>query len=206
VIILFWACVLAGIYQHSASKSKDGKLLGEDKPILKPFLGFTEAGIVIGSVVVLFLLFVIVQFQYFFGGEVNIGVEGYSYSRYARSGFYELIAVSFASLLMIISFHTITIREKKVQRQAYSGLSIAIVSLVVIILISAYMRLSLAISWHGYSRLRLYPRVFLVWVGILFVAIILRNSSKRYFTWRITGFLRFAATLGLMNVDASIVT
>ena len=77
-IILFWACVLTGIYLHSASKSKDEKLIGEDKPVIKPFLGFTEAAIVIGSVVVLFLLFVIVQFRYFFGGEVNIGVEGYT--------------------------------------------------------------------------------------------------------------------------------
>ena len=208
-IILFWACVLTGIYLHSASKSKDEKLVGEDKPVIKPFLGFTEAAIVIGSVVVLFLLFVIVQFRYFFGGEVNIGVEGYTYSQYARSGFNELITVAFASLLMILGLSTVTLRENNRQKRAFSGLCIAIVSLVIIILVSAYMRLSLAISWHGFSRLRLYPRVFLVWVGILFVAVIVLEiiRRERYFALAVLlASFGFAATLSLVNVDASIVT
>jgi hypothetical protein len=209
MIILFWVCVLAGVYLHAASKSKDEKLVGEDKPVMKPFLGFTEAAIVIGSVVVLFLLFVIVQFQYFFGGEGNIGVEGYTYSQYARSGFNELIIVAFASLLLILGLSTVTLRENKLQKRAYSGLSIAIVSLVIVILVSAYMRLSLAINWHGYSRLRLYPRVFLVWVGILFVAVIVLEifHRERYFALAaLLASFGFAATLGLMNVDASIVS
>ena len=82
-------------------------------------------------------------------------------------------------------------------------------SLVIIILISAYMRLSLAISWHGFSRLRLYPRVFLVWVGILFVAVIVLEviHRERYFALAaLLASFGFAATLSLMNVDASIVT
>ena len=54
------------------------------------FLGFTEAAVVLGAVVVLFALFVVIQFQYFFGGQTNIGVQGYTYSEYARRGFGEL--------------------------------------------------------------------------------------------------------------------
>jgi hypothetical protein len=209
MIILFWACVLAGTYMYSASKSRDLKLIGEDRPVIKPFLGFIEAAIVIGSVVVLFLLFVIVQFRYFFGGEMNIGISGYTYSEYARSGFNELIMVAFASLLMILGLSTFTQRVDKLQRRIFSGLCIAIVSLVIIILISAYIRLSLAINWHGFSRLRLYPRVFLIWVGILFVAIIVLEfiHRQRYFTVAaLLASFGFAATLSLMNVDASIVT
>ena len=208
-IILFWACLLAGVFLHAAAKSKDGKLIGEDKPVVKPFLGFTEAAIVIGSVVLLFLLFVIVQFQYFFGGEGNIGIEGYTYSQYARSGFNELIAVAFASLLMILGLSTITQRENNRQKLAFSGFCIAIVSLVIIILVSAFMRLSLAINWHGYSRLRLYPRVFLIWVGILFVAVIILEVFRRERYFALAALLAsfgFAATLSMLNVDASIVT
>jgi hypothetical protein len=152
---------------------------------------------------------VIVQFQYFFGGKVNIGVSGYTYSEYARSGFNELIMVAFASLLMILGLSTVTQRVNNLQKRAFSGLCIAIVSLVVIILISAYLRLSMAINWHGFSRLRLYPRVFLIWVGILFVAIIALEifRRERYFTVAaLLASFGFAATLSLMNVDASIVT
>ncbi len=113
IIILLFAYVLAGIFLHAASKSQDEKLLGEDRPIVKPFLGFTECNIVLGSVIVLFLLFVIVQFRYFFGGDLNISFEGFTYSQYARKGFNELVAVAFFSLVMILGLSVITKRGLK---------------------------------------------------------------------------------------------
>ncbi len=207
-IILFWAYVLAGIYLHAAAQSQDEKLLGEDKPTIKPFLGFTETAIVLGSVIVLFLSFVIVQFQYFFGGRENIGIAGYTYSEYARSGFNELVAVAFFSLLLTLGLSTITKRENESQRRAYSGLSIAIVVLVMVILVSAYQRLNLAIDWHGFSRLRLYPRVFLIWVGILFVTVVVLEilRRERFIALAIVlASLGFALSLTLYNVDAAIV-
>ena len=121
-MILFWAYVLAGIYLHAATKSQDEKLLGEEKPIITPFIGFTETGIVLGSVTILFILFVIVQFQYFFGGNANIGVEGYTYSQYARRGFNELLMVAIFSLLMVLGLGTVTKRENALQRRGLFGI------------------------------------------------------------------------------------
>jgi len=207
IIILFFAYVLTGVFLHASLKSKDEQLSGEDKPISKRFLGFTEAAIVLGSVSILFLIFVIFQFRYFFGGEVNIGVEGYTYSEYARSGFSELITVAFFSLLMILGLGTITKRESDRQKRIYSGLSVGIVVLVIVILVSAYQRLMLAIDWHGFSRLRLYPRVFLIWVGILFVAVIVLEiiRHERYFAFAaLLASLGFAVSICVLNVDASI--
>ncbi len=183
-------------------------LLGEEKPVIKRFLGFTEAAIVLGSVVVLFLLFVIVQFRYFFGGEVNIGVEGYTYSQYARSGFSELISVSFFSLVMVLGLSTITRRENNRQAKLYSGFSIALLALVIVILVSAYQRLSLAIDWHGFSRLRLYPHVFLIWVGLLFVTVIVLEiiRRERFFAFAaLIACVGFATSLGVLNINATIV-
>lgn len=208
IIILFWAYVLMGVFLHAAQRSGDRKLIGEDKPVIKRFLGFTETSIVLGSVSILFLLFVIVQFRYFFGGEVNIGVEGYTRSEYARSGFSELIAVAFCSLLMILGLGTITRRESDQQKRIFSGLSVGIVALVIVILVSAYQRLNLAIDWHGFSRLRLYPRIFLVWIGILFVAVTVLEiiRRERYFALAmLLASLGFGVTISLVNVDASIV-
>jgi hypothetical protein len=207
IIILFWAYVLTGVFLHAALKSTDEKLVGEDKPIIKHFLGFTEAAIVLGSVSLLFLIFVIIQFRYFFGGEVNIGVEGFTYSEYARSGFSELISVAFFSLLMILGLGTITGRESDRQKRIYSGLSVGIAGLVIVILVSAYQRLMLAIDWHGFSRLRLYPRVFLIWVGILFVAVIVLEiiHRERFFAFAmLLAAFGFAVSLSVINVDASI--
>ena len=208
LIILLYAYLLAGIFLHAASQSTDDKLIGEDGTFVKQILGFTEASIVLGSVLLLFLLFVILQFKYFFGGQSNIGITGYTYSEYARRGFSELVMVAFFSLILIIGLGTIAKRENETQRKAFSWLSVAIVLQVLVILTSAYQRLSLAIDWHGFSRLRLYPRVFLVWIGILFIAIVLLEifRQERFFAFAfVLASLGFAVSLTLVNVDSAIV-
>jgi len=205
---LFYAYILSGSLLHAALKSKDENLVGENKPAIKPFLGFTESTAILVSVSILFLAFVIVQFQYFFGGETNIGVEGFTYSQYARRGFNELVTVAFFSLVLILGLSTITRRETEVQRKIYSWLSVVLAGLVLIILISAYQRISLAIGWHGFSRLRLYPRIFLIWLGLLLVTVVVLEivQRERYFAFAaVLASLGFAVSLILFNVDAAII-
>lgn len=208
VLILICAYVISGHLLHAASRSNDAELIGEDHPFIKPFLGFTESAVVLGSVSLLFFVFVVIQFQYFFGGETNIGVAGYTYSQYARRGFNELVIVAFFSLVMILGLSTVTRREHEVQKKIYSGLSVSVVTLVMVILVSAYQRISLAIDWHGFSRLRLYPRVFLVWLGVLLLVVVILEilRQERYFAFAaVLASLGFAMSLTLLNVDASIV-
>ena len=207
-MILVCAYLLVGIFLQAASQSKDGNLAGEGGISIKQILGFTEASIVLGSVAFLFLIFVIIQFQYFFGGQSNIGIAGYTYSQYARRGFSELVTVAFFSLLLIMGLATITKREKELEQKIYSWLSVAIVLQVLVILTSAYQRLTLAIDWHGFSRIRLYPQVFLIWVGILFVVIVFLEifHQEKYFAFAfVLASLGFAISLTLVNVDSAIV-
>ncbi len=205
-LIFLCAYLLGGLFLHAAIKSQDEKLAHEG---VNPFLGFTESSVVMGSVAMLFLTFVFIQFQYFFGGQANIGVTGgYTYSQYARSGFNELVSVAFFSLLLIMGLSVVTKRENELQRRIYSWLSVAIVLEVLVILTSAYQRLTLAIDWHGFSRLRLYPSVFLIWVGIVFVAIVFLEIFRweKYFAFTfVLASLGFAVTLTLVNVDAAII-
>ena len=107
VYILILAYALAGTFLHASQKSDETI---EEKTRVSPFLGFTESTIVLGSVVLLFVAFVIVQFQYFFGGHANISLEGYTFSEYARKGFGELVAVAFFSLLLLLGLSAITRR------------------------------------------------------------------------------------------------
>lgn len=208
-IILVCAYLVAGVFLHTLAQGRDEKLLSEGKPRRRQFLGFTESAIVLGSVAALFLAFVVIQFQYFFGGQTNIGVEGFTYSEYARRGFNELITVAFFNLVMILGLGTFTRRETETQRRAYSVLSVLIVAEVLVILVSAYQRLMLAIDWHGFSRLRLYPSVALIWIGILLavVAVLELLRRERHFALAfVLASFGFAATMTLVNVDASIVT
>lgn len=208
VYILVIGYALAGIVLHAASASKDEKLAGEDKPIIPPFLGFIESGIVLGSVIVLFALFVVIQFQYFFGGTANITFEGYSYAEYARRGFGELVTVAFFALLMLLTLSAVTKRETETQRKIFSGLGVALVALLLVMLVSAYQRLVLYEEAYGFTRLRTYTHVFLVWIGLLLVAAIvleiLRRERMFAFAMLIASF-GFAASLPILNVDAFIV-
>jgi hypothetical protein len=205
VYILVFAYALAGTFLHAAQKS-DEKV--EEKTWVSPFLGFTEAAIVLGSVTVLFVAFVVVQFQYFFGGQANISIEGYTFSEYARKGFGELVTVAFFSLLLLLGLGAITHRETETQRRVFSGFGAGLVGLVIVMLVSAYQRLLLYEMAYGFSRLRTYTHVFMLWLGLLLVVVVVLEMLRRE---RAVGLVMVLAALGFvislsaLNVDAFIV-
>ncbi len=190
---------------HAAQKS-DEKV--EEKTLVPSFLGFTESSIVLGSVVILFVAFVVIQFQYFFGGQANIHIEGYTYSEYARKGFGELITVAFFSLLLLLGLGAVTRRESETQRWTFSILGAGLVGLVVVMLVSAFQRLVLYEEAYGFSRLRTYTHVFMIWLGLLLVAVVIFEMLRRE---RMAGLamvlasLGFVISLSVLNVDSFIV-
>ena len=203
--ILVLAYLLAGTFLHAAQKS-DEKV--EEKTWVSPFLGFTESTIVLVSVVLLFIAFVVIQFQYFFGGQTNISVEGYTYSEYAVKGFGELVTVAFFSLLLLLGLGAITRRETENQRRTFSILGVGLVGLVLVMLIAAFQRLGLYEAAYGFSRLRTYTHVFMIWLGLLLVAVVILEVLRRE---RLIGLgmvlvsLGFVISLNVLNVDAFIV-
>jgi len=208
VYILIGAYLLVGVFLHAATHSQDEKLIGVEKPLVPAFLGFTESAIVLGSVVLLFAAFVVIQFQYFFGGQANIHIDGYTYSEYARRGFGELIAVAFFSLLLYLGLSAIVKRETPGQRWGFSGLGIGMVALVGVILFSAFQRLLLYEAAYGFSRLRTYTHVFMFWLGLLLAAVVVLEILRReraFAAAALLAALGFAVTLSLLNVDAFIV-
>lgn len=205
VYILIFAYALAGVFLHAAQKSDEGV---EEKTWVSPFLGFTESTIVLGSVVILFIAFVVVQLQYFFGGQANISIEGYTYSEYARKGFGELVAVAFFSLLLLLGLGAITRRETDSQRRIFSALDMGLVGLLIVMLVAAFQRLVLYEAAYGFSQLRTYTHVFMIWLGLLLVAVVILEVLRRE---RAVGMAMILAALGfiislnILNVDAFIV-
>ncbi len=208
VYILIGAYLLAGVFLHAAARSKDEKLIGEGKPAAPGFLGFTEAAVVLGSLVLLFAVFVAIQFRYFFGGQANIHIEGYTFAEYARRGFGELVTVALFSLLLFLGLSRITHRPTSGQRRAFSGLGIGLVLLVAVMLVSAFQRLLLYEAAYGFTRLRAYTHVFMIWLGVMLVATVVLEVLRRERAVALAALLAalgFAVTLTLLNVDAFIV-
>jgi hypothetical protein len=199
---------LAGVVLHAAALSTDEKLPSEGKPLIPPFLGYVEAAIVLGSVVALFTAFVVIQFQYFFGGSMNIHIDGYTYAEYARRGFGELVTAAFFALIMLLTLSGITKRETKIQRSIFSGLGVALVALLLVMLFSAFKRLGLYEEVYGFSRLRTYTHVFLIWIGLLLIVTIALEvlRMERMFTLAmLVASFGFVISLPVLNVDAFIV-
>ncbi len=205
VYILIFAYVIAGTFLHAAQKSNDPV---EEKPRFTPFLGFTESTIVLGSVVILFAAFVAIQFQYFFGGQANIHIEGYTYAEYARKGFGELVAVAFFSLLLLLGLGSITRRDTESQRRSFSAFGVGLVGLVLVMLVSAFQRLVLYETAYGFSRLRTYTHVFIIWLALLLVTVVvleIMRLERAAGLAMILASLGFVVSLSLLNVDAFIV-
>lgn len=206
--ILLLAYVLTGVFAHVLVKSQNEKLIGVEKPWLPPFLGWIESVIVLGAVDLLFLFFVFLQFQYFFGGQANVNAAGFTYSEYARRGFGELVWVALISLLIFLGLAAVTRRSEKWQRRVFSALGVLLVALVAVMLVSAYQRLVLYEEAYGFTRLRAYTHVFMVWLGVLLAATVVLDLTGRRRAFGLTALAvaaGFVATLALMNVDGFIV-
>lgn len=206
--ILVLAYLLAGAYIHAYFSSKDDQLIGLEKPWLPPFLGWIESIIILLGIDLLFAFFVGIQFKYFFGGLTNIHLDGFTYAEYARKGFSELVIVAVISLLIMQGLNTIAKRQSGKQSNSFTALSVGLVVLVSVILVSAFQRLQLYESAYGFSRLRTYTHVFMIWIGVLLAAAVVLEILKRSRMFALAVVLAafgFGITLNIMNVDGFIV-
>lgn len=175
---------------------------------VRNLLGILEASVVLFSVDALFLVFVVIQFAALFGGEAFLRSQGLTYAEYARRGFFELLAVSLITLGLILVIEFFTRREDRRHRLVFllgSGLMIA---MTVIILASAFLRLRLYELAYGFTRLRIYPHVFMVWLAVLIVYLLILLIVERprlFAAGVLIVAVGFVATLDLLNPDAFIV-
>lgn len=208
IVALLIAYTMIGLVKVAEIYGQKTGPLGDKESAVKPFLGFTEGATVLVAVMILFGLFVAVQFRYFFSGDLNISETGFTYAEYARRGFGELIWVAVFSLLMIQVLRTVQKIETPRQRKLLTGLIVGLVALTLVILVSSYQRLSLYESAYGFSRLRTYSHFFILWLGLLLagtVALEVLNQPRAFANAMLAASLGFVLTLNLINVDAFIV-
>ncbi len=174
------------------------------KPAFK--LSMVESGIIMGSVVALFAVFVVIQFAYFFGGQETIAQQGLSYAQYARRGFFELVAVAGLTLGLALWLDRVTLRQGR-ENVTFRGLALAIVALTSVMLVSAFQRMWLYEEAFGFTQLRVYVHVFMVWLGVLFGVFVLALFRVRKNVFSLGSLLviiGYLGTLNLMNIDGYI--
>jgi hypothetical protein len=132
-------------------------------------LGMVETSIVLTSINVLFFGFIMVQLTYLFGGESHVVSQGLTYAEYARKGFFELILVAILSFVIISVAEKQVIKKENSHTNRFKILSTILIAQVVIILISAFARLSLYEHAYGFTTIRLYSYALMIWMAVVLV-------------------------------------
>ena len=146
--------------------------------------GLAEVTTALGSLVVLFGLFVAVQLRYFFGGSALVqATANMSYAEYARRGFFELVVVAALVLPVLLLANALLRREGALPDRVFRGLAGALLALLGVIMYSALARMWLYQSMYGLTEDRLYATVFMAWLAIVFAwfaATVLRGNGRHF--------------------------
>jgi hypothetical protein len=123
-----------------------------------------------GLLVGLFGLFVGVQFVVLFGGADHVlRTTGLTYAEYARSGFWQLLAVTVLALGVLAVGSRWAPAATVVERAWKRGLLGTLANLTLIIVVSAINRMWLYQQAYGFTVLRLLVLTCELWLGVGFV-------------------------------------
>jgi hypothetical protein len=133
------------------------------------WLGATERLILISAVTALFWLFIAVQLSYLFGNVPRMPGSDMTFAEYARQGFGELTVVATCSVILTL------VSERYGRVNGYASrvraLTIALLLAVLIILASAFHRVSLYEAAYGFTVARLYAQVYMTVLGAALLAL-----------------------------------
>jgi hypothetical protein len=201
------------------AQNQDGscvaEIVGVNNAVAQPFkiepisLGIVEIGTVLGLLNFLFLVFVLLQIRYFFGGAALVQASnGLTYAEYYRRGFFELVTVAALVLPILLGAHWLLRKDNPAHERIFRLLAGAQVALLSVIMVSAVRRMLLYQSEYGLTEQRLYTTAFMCWLTLVFVwfiATVLRGRREQFACGAlIAGFL-IVATLHVINPDALIV-
>lgn len=153
---------------------------------------------------IIYLVFCYIQIVNLFMGYTNLSQT--EYAEYARSGFFQLMAVSFINLVIILTTTHNSKEGSKGQISYTKGMNLLLAIATFIILISSFMRMYLYEQAFGYTFLRLMVYMILITEAILMVPTIIHifnkkiNLIKPYFAIILVMYL----VVNYMNVDAMI--
>ncbi|MFI5934265.1 DUF4153 domain-containing protein [Actinoplanes sp. NPDC051494] len=135
-------------------------------------LGLIEWAPAGAALVLLFGGFVAVQFTVLFGGSRHVlETSGLSYSQYARSGFWQLVAVTLLSLALIASLARWAKRDQPLERLLLRVLLGLLCALSVVIVASALSRMWQYQRVYSFTGERIFVMASELLLGVIFVLI-----------------------------------
>jgi hypothetical protein len=139
-----------------------------------------EWAVPLAALVALFACFVGVQLVVLADGARHVlKTAGLTYADYARQGFWQLLAVSALTLLVIAAVAQVAARESKSDRATLRWLLGALCVLALLVVASALRRMWLYEQAYGFTRLRLLVQFTEGWLGLTFVLVCAAGGRLR---------------------------
>jgi hypothetical protein len=98
-----------------------------------------------------------------------LATAGLTYAEYARSGFFQLLAVAVITLGVLLLLRAATELASPGQRATFTAVAEVAVALTVVVVVVAVRRLNLYEDAFGLTMLRLYSELFSYWIGVVFL-------------------------------------
>jgi hypothetical protein len=202
VIIGFVAWAVAGFLRDMVIPG----LYRERAPVLSPGrMAFTESMVVLGSVTLVFLLFVVIQVRALFGGDAFVLAEtGLTYAEYARQGFFHMAWAAALVLPMLLLLEWATRRETASESRSFRALALLLLALLGVVLLSAVHRMRIYQASYGLTELRVYTVAFMAWLAPVlawFALTVLAGRRERFMPGALSLGMAMILTLHLINPD-----
>ena len=164
---------------------------------------------------VVYFVFVAVQFAFLFGGAAHAAMKG-GWAEYARSGFFQLVAVAALNLAVVLTTSCFLERAgqaRPVGKRTLQALAALLLLLTGVILFSALRRMGLYIGVYGLSLLRVLTLFGMAFIAICLAAAFLKllRPGRCFFPvflaagvglWVLFSFFNTSALIANYNVDA----
>lgn len=181
VIKLFFAMPTAQFLYGLAYGAVRGRRLGLYDPkevcAMQRGLRFAPRVTVLTALLALcaiYLLFLSLQAKYLFGAFLGALPEGFTYSGYARQGFFELCRVAAVNLAILLAANLVS-REQAGENRLLRLCNTALSVLTLLLLATAASKMALYIAVYGLTVKRVLVSVFLLWLAVVFLAVLLRQ-------------------------------
>ena len=161
---------------------------------------------VLGTVCVLYAVFIACQVPYFFSAFSGSRPEGWlSYSEYARQGFFELCRLAAMNLAMLLAANIFS-RKLRAESKVLKVFNSILALITLLLLATAFSKMALYIDAFGLTILRILPCVFMALLAVVCVSVLVLQKVQFSIVRvaLVTGAVLFAA-LCLVNADGLIV-
>lgn len=175
VSFYLFGLIFGGIYRRNTGRFQEQKLLETGKQLRKvPETAICTALLIVCLV---YCLFMVIQGNYLFSAFIGRIPEGFTYSEYARRGFFELCQIGVWNLIFTWLAGTCSRTDRR-EHKGLGFLTVLLSVLTLLLLVTAVSKMGMYISVYGLTVYRILTLMFMLWMGLVFVCIIMHQYRE----------------------------